>query len=510
MDITEILEALKTKKIHPEDARKAISELKMRSQRYEVLDKVDEFAKNLSIEKKPLSSIPESLKPEQLGNPVFQKRYKCRLSYVTGSMYRAISSVKLVVAMGQTGLLSFFGSAGFRAEELKPLIQDIQTQLGPDKPYGMCLIYNFNNSEEEMAVADVFINNHVPVIEAAAYATITSPLVYCRAKGLRMEEGRIIVPRRIIAKCSRLESARLFLSPPPKELLEELVVLGRISFEEAELAKRLPIVDDIAVESDSGGHTDQGVAFSLVPAIVALKNELKKKYGYQEEILIGCGGGLGTPEAVASAFMLGADFIFTGSINQCTVQSGVPDVVKDILQSVTIHDTTITVSGEMFESGSKVQVVKKNTRFSFNANKLYQIYNQYHSLEDVPSIIRQDLEKNVFKRSLSEVWDLVVGYKMGTNPTQIELANKIPRKKMSLIFKWYFAHCSSLTLRGEVSEKDNFLIYCGPAMGSFNQWVKGTKYEHWKERHVNEIADLLMEKASEYLVLRLLKMSDVR
>ncbi|PEP90341.1 polyketide synthase, partial [Bacillus wiedmannii] len=36
-------------------------------------------------------------------------------------------------------------------------------------------------------------------------------------------------------------------------------------------------------------------------------------------------------------------------------------------------------------------------------------------------------------------------------------------------------------------------------MGAFNQWVQGTKYEYWKNRHVDGIAELLMTKACEYM-----------
>uniref|UniRef100_UPI001C303ADB hypothetical protein n=1 Tax=Paenibacillus sp. GbtcB18 TaxID=2824763 RepID=UPI001C303ADB len=58
-------------------------------------------------------------------------------------------------------------------------------------------------------------------------------------------------------------------------------------------------------------------------------------------------------------------------------------------------------------------------------------------------------------------------------------------------------YCNQLTLRGEISEIDNFKIYCGPAMGAFNLWVKGTPYEHWSNRNVDKIADLLMQKTCE-------------
>ncbi|WP_217563191.1 beta-ketoacyl synthase N-terminal-like domain-containing protein, partial [Paenibacillus sp. GbtcB18] len=247
------------------------------------------------------------------------------------------------------------------------------------------------------------------------------------------------------------------------------------------------------------GHTDQGVVFPLIPSVIALKEELRSNYQYQDEILIGCGGGIGTPEAIAAAFMLGADFVFTGSINQCTVESGAHEAVKDILNKVSIHDTAITVAGDMFEIGAKVQVVKKYTKFHARANKLYQLFMQYNSIEDIPQQVRTEIESKYFKRSFSDVWDLICEYKKEKNPIELQEAAENPRTKMALIFKWYFAYCNQLTLRGEISEIDNFKIYCGPAMGAFNLWVKGTPYEHWSNRNVDKIADLLMYNACEMI-----------
>jgi trans-AT polyketide synthase/acyltransferase/oxidoreductase domain-containing protein len=36
-------------------------------------------------------------------------------------------------------------------------------------------------------------------------------------------------------------------------------------------------------------------------------------------------------------------------------------------------------------------------------------------------------------------------------------------------------------------------------MGAFNQWIKGTDLEDWRNRHVDEIAVRLMRAAAEFL-----------
>jgi len=36
-------------------------------------------------------------------------------------------------------------------------------------------------------------------------------------------------------------------------------------------------------------------------------------------------------------------------------------------------------------------------------------------------------------------------------------------------------------------------------MGAFNQWVKGTALENWRNRHVDEIAEKLMQETAALL-----------
>src|SRR2546429_5251038 len=130
----------------------------------------------------------QDIKPENLRSPIFQKRYGCKFSYFAGSMYRALSSEKFVIAMGQANILSFFGSAGFRVNELETRIQFLQSQLGSNKPYGICLISNITHPEEEMEHVELFIKYGIPVIEAAAFSALTPAIVYCRVKGISQRE----------------------------------------------------------------------------------------------------------------------------------------------------------------------------------------------------------------------------------------------------------------------------------------------------------------------------------
>jgi trans-AT polyketide synthase/acyltransferase/oxidoreductase domain-containing protein len=93
-------------------------------------------------------------------------------------------------------------------------------------------------------------------------------------------------------------------------------------------------------------------------------------------------------------------------------------------------------------------------------------------------------------------------------PEAIEKAERDPKQKMALIFRWYFVHSHRLAFKGDPDNKVDYQIHCGPALGSFNQWVKGTPQEHWQNRHVDEIADMLMRGAADLLNLRFREMGE--
>src|ERR1700754_3033468 len=105
-------------------------------------------------------------------------------------------------------------------------------------------------------------------------------------------------------------------------MVEKLIQQGSVTAEEAAMAQTIPVSSDICVEADSGGHTDGAIPTVLLPTMLHLRDELSERHRYHEPVCMGLAGGIGTPEAAAAAFIMGADFILTGSINQCTVEAG--------------------------------------------------------------------------------------------------------------------------------------------------------------------------------------------
>ena len=78
----------------------------------------------------------------------------------------------------------------------------------------------------------------------------------------------------------------MFMRPAPDKFLKKLLANGDITEEQARLAKLVPMSDDVAVESDSGGHTDNRPIHVILPLIMALRDRIQRelKYPTQSEL----------------------------------------------------------------------------------------------------------------------------------------------------------------------------------------------------------------------------------
>jgi trans-AT polyketide synthase, acyltransferase and oxidoreductase domains len=435
--------------------------------------------------------------PSKLGCNQFKKDYNLTYAYLAGSMYRGISSTEMVVRLAKAGMLGFFGAGGLGTDELEEAILCIQKELTNGEPYGINLLHNLTDSQREEQKVDILLKHGVTTIEASAFLSITPALIRFRAEGLRRETtGAVTSRNRIIAKVSRPEVAEAFLSPAPERLIGKMVQENRLTEEQARLLREIPVADDLCVEADSGGHTDAGVAFTLLPAMLKMRDQMMSKFGYRKKIRIGAAGGIGTPEAAAAAFVLGADFVLTGSINQCTMEAGTSAAVKDLLQQMDVQDTEYAPSGDLFELGAKVQVLKKGLFFPARANKLFELYRFHDSLEEIDEKTRAQLEEKYFRCSLAERYQELQSH---SSPEEAAKAELNPKKKMALVFKSYFSRCTQLALSGAHEGRVDYQIHCGPALGAFNQWVKGTALEHWRNRHVDELGIHIMTGTAELL-----------
>ncbi|TPW20595.1 MAG: 2-nitropropane dioxygenase [Elusimicrobia bacterium] len=412
--------------------------------------------------------------PEALGDRSFVRDYRIRYAYVTGAMANGIASEALVEAVARAGMLGFFGAAGLSPERVEAAIDRLQKNLG-DLPYGFNLIHSPNEQDLEGAVADLYIRKGVRLVEASAYLGLTDYIVRYRLHGIhRGPDGDIVTPNRVIAKASRVEVVRKFFSPAPDKMLAELVAEGRITKEQAELAREIPIAQDVTAEADSGGHTDNRPLVTMLPSFMALRDELQAQYNFKTPLRVGAAGGISTPAAAAAAFAMGAAYVLTGSVNQACVESGSCDAVRLMLSQAEQADTAMSPAADMFEMGVKVQVLKRGTMFAMRATKLYETYKEYPSLEAIPGPVRASLEKDLFKAPLETIWAQTREFFLKRDPREAAKGDADLKHRMALVFRWYLGLASRWANAGEPTRRMDYQVWCGPAMGAFNEWARGT------------------------------------
>lgn len=444
----------------------------------------------------PLIGYVPPVRLEDLGDASFRADYGLHYPYIAGAMANGCTSRGIVQAMGAHGMLGIFGAAGLSVSAVEAAIDRISQDL-EDRAYGFNLIHSPNEPQLEAALVDLYIRRGIRLISASAYIGLTLPVVRYRVYNIHRDaRGNIITPNRIIATLSRVEVATHFFSPPPERFLRELVTSGEISEEQARLAEQIPMAQDVTAEADSGGHTDNRPLVTLFPTIVALRDRLQAKYQYAQKLRVGAAGGIATPASAAAAFLMGAAYIVTGSVNQACVESGTSDVVRRMLAETEQADVTMAPAADMFEMGVKVQVLKRGTMFAMRAAKLYDVYRTYDAIEAIPPEISAELEQKYFRYPLQTIWEQTREYFRSRDVTQIERAERDPKHKMALIFRWYLGQSSRWAISGDPSRKIDYQIWCGPAMGAFNEWVKGSFLEDPQRREVVTVALNLLYGAS--------------
>jgi trans-AT polyketide synthase, acyltransferase and oxidoreductase domains len=429
------------------------------------------------------------IRMEALGDAGFMVDHRLRYPCMSGAMANGIGSVEIVEAMGRAGFVGSFGAAGLAPAAVERALARIQGDLGEDTPYAMNLIHSPGEPGLEASIVDLYVRRRVRLVEASAFLNLTLPVVRYRVMGIRREgSGRIVAPNRIIAKVSRVEVASRFLSPPPEKFLRELVATGDITHQQAEWAARIPMAEDITAEADSGGHTDNQPAIVLLPTMLALRDRMESQHGYDRPLRVGAAGGISTPWAAAAALAMGAAYLVTGSVNQSCVEAGTSDAVRRMLAQAQQADVAMAPAADMFEMGVKVQVLKRGTLFAMRASRLYELYRTHGSLDDIPTDERANLEKTIFRAPIAAVWQQTQEYFRQRDPTRIERAERDPKQKMALVFRWYLGMSSQWANGGDPSRTVDYQVWCGPAMAAFNDWVRGSFLERSEERRAATVA----------------------
>jgi len=436
------------------------------------------------------------LLPEHLGDVRFQADHGVCLSYAAGSMANGIASEALVAALAERRILSSFGAAGLLPARIGETIERLRAAV-PGKPYAFNLIHNPAEETLESATVDLYVERGVRTVEASAFLDLTPHVVRYRVAGLQQRpDGSVERGNRLVAKVSRREVASKFLRPAPPAMVADAVSRGAVTEQQARLAEHVPMCDDLTVEADSGGHTDNRPLVALLPSLIDLRDEVQASQRYDHTVRVGAAGGISTPAAALAALAMGAAYVVTGSVNQSCREAGASAHAKRLLGEAGMADVMMAPAADMFEMGVKVQLLKRGTLFPMRAQHLYELYQAYDGLEAIPEAERQRLEKQFFRRSLGDIWGEVQRYFEARDPEQLRLAMDNPKRRMALVFRWYLGLSSRWANSGEVGREMDYQIWCGPAIGVFNDWVRGSYLEAVENRSVVDVAWHIMRGAA--------------
>ena len=442
---------------------------------------------------------------EDLGDPTFCADHRIRYPYLAGAMANGIGSAEIVEAMGKAGMLAFFGAAGLPLPTVEAAIDRIQKNLG-DTPYGFNLIHSPSEPSLERGGVELYLRRGVRLVEASAFLDLTLPVVRYRTHGIRRDpSGKIVTPNRVIVKVSRVEVASKFLAPPPERMLQELIRQGHLTPEQAALAARIPVAQDVTAEADSGGHTDNRPAITLVPTLLALRDRLQAQYGFEQPLRVGAAGGIATPASAAAAFAMGAAYVLTGSVNQACVESGSSDRRP--------RDARPGRAGR-HDHGSRRRYVRDG-RQSAGPQARHHVRHAPPSstsfIAPTPAWRRCPTPSGPSsRRTCSAAHSKRFGRRRAPSsssaiPSQVPRAESDAKHKMALVFRWYLGLSSRWANAGEPSRRLDYQVWCGPAMGAFNEWAKGSFLEQPRNRRVVTVAFNILYGAAVLLRLQTLR-----
>ncbi|MFE3003274.1 hypothetical protein ACFXG4_51145 [Nocardia sp. NPDC059246] len=207
---------------------------------------------------------------------------------------------------------------------------------------------------------------------------------------------------------------------------------------------------------------------------------------------------------------MGAAYIVTDSVNQAAREAHQCEATKRLLAIAQFADCVMAPSSDMFELDMQVQVLRRGTMFATRAQRLYDLYRAYDGVDAIPAEVRADLEATLFRRPLQTVWQDCMAFFTEHDPAQLVSAERDPKARMALIFRWYLGLSSSWSIRGEAERVADYQIWCGPAMGGFNTWAAGSYLAAPANRAVADIADKLMTGAAYLTRVAQLRTAGVR
>ncbi|MET7403343.1 acyltransferase domain-containing protein [Dactylosporangium sp. NPDC005572] len=397
-----------------------------------------------------------------LGDPGFARAHGTRLAYAVGGLPLGITSPALVARLAGDGLLGYLGTAGLDPERVEDDVRRLRAELPAGAPWGVSVARDPHRPTLAPRTIERLLELGVDRLEVTGYAEAAPELVRYRLAG----DGG---PNRLLARVGDVGAAAAFLGPPPPQTVQMFYERGVIDEDQARRAADITMADDVCVDAAAPDAPPLATELTLLPAVA------RRRAGLAAPVRIGVAGALGTPAAVAAAFALGADFVLTGPLNQCSPEAGLSDRAKDMLAAAGPDDFTTAPAAE---DGQRERVLRRGTFFPARAEKLHTLGDGGAALDPAE---RERIERQFLTRGLDELADAPDA--PGAAPLQAAL-------------RFYLADALRRACAGEEAERLNYRIVGGPEVGEFNEAVRGTPLEPWSARHVDDIARHLMDGAA--------------
>ncbi len=440
-----------------------------------------------------------------LGSNDFKKAYQLDYAYVVDSMDHGISSKTMVENLAKKGMLSFLSTNGRALSEISDDLKYLSKALESIPTlYGINISYQHSDDERLNKLIELAYLYQIKVIEYTGRYQIPDKLIEYRLRETEKGSGQL---NNLFVKASSMDIIDRFLEPVPEKILTQLYQKAKITKEVMLEATHTPLANALCIATDSGSetmHDSFGVLLPYVRQKVAILNQ---KHQYREDVFVGVGG-VGIPDAIASAFLIGVDFVLSHSINYCTVEAEIAPFSKKLLVEATILDTCFAPNKDfLFESNQKIQLLKKGILFPGRAMQLYDIFKRYKSINDVDSHTLISLENKMYGQDLETVWDNIAQELIAENKAElIEKAKLNPRYHMYLLFMHYYDRSLNAAIKGEESNRLNFQLHCNPVLGLLNQELKDNELKEWERRKVADLGEWLMVEAEKKIQKRISKL----
>ncbi len=268
-------------------------------------------------------------------------------------------------------------------------------------------------------------------------------------------------------------------------MLRELVSAGHVTELQATLAAKFPVADDVTVEADTGGHTDNRPAITLLPTILALRDRLQAQFRYADAAARRVG------RRHRDARERGRRVRDGRGVRRHRDRE--PGVRRVRQFGRGAQDARRGRAGGRHHGPGRRHV--RDGREGAGAEARHHV--RHAGAEAVRPVPRRTRAGRRSRRpsasrsrrrcsapTFDEVWNQTRDFLAQRDPAPTARRRRPTRStRMALVFRWYLGLSSRWANAGEAGRQVDYQVWCGPAMGAFNEWAKGSHLEAAGEPH---------------------------